>query len=263
MTSIENICEFLDQFAPTRLAEEWDNVGLILGDPERIARKVMTCLTVTHDSVREAIDKNVDLIVSHHPLPFRPMKRITTQRIPSRMIWELAQAGVSVYSPHTGFDSAAGGINQKLAERIGLSGIKPINPIEGDEDGLGSGRVGKFTDPVKFGELAKTIKTDFGLDFVKIIGDPETEVTRAGVACGSGGTFLSRAAAIGCDCFVTGEATFHTCLEADASKVNMILMGHYHSERFALEMLAKKISEQFSDVEVWASELENDPISIV
>ena len=263
MISIENIGEYLNQYAPTRLAEDWDNVGLILGDPERIARKIMTCLTVTDQSVQEAIDKHVDLIVSHHPLPFRPTKQITTTHTPTRLIWELAQAGISVYSPHTGFDSAADGINQMLATRCGLNKIKPMLPIVDDKEGLGAGRTGRFDAPTTFGDLANTIKKEFGIAQLQVVGDLEKQISKVGIACGSGGSFLGRAAAIGCDCLVTGEATFHTCLESQAKGVNLLLMGHFQSERFAIEVMAEKISQQFSELEVWPSEDESDPLSLI
>ena len=104
MTKIQQVCEYLDQFAPTRLAEEWDNVGLLTGDRAAECQKIMTCLTVTPDSAAEAIEQGASLIVSHHPLPFRPLKRLTTDSTPSRLVWELARANVAIYSPHTGFD---------------------------------------------------------------------------------------------------------------------------------------------------------------
>jgi len=88
MTTVQTVCDFLESFAPTSLAEEWDNVGLILGDPELAVRKVMTCLTVTPESAQEAIETKADLIVSHHPLPFRKTRRITTESTPTRLVWE-------------------------------------------------------------------------------------------------------------------------------------------------------------------------------
>ena len=139
---INDVCEFLEAFAPPRLAEEWDNVGLLVGDPELAVTRIMTCLTVTPESAEEALERNVNLIVSHHPLPFRPLKRITADRYGSQLLWKLIRQGVSIYSPHTSFDSAALGINQMLAERLKLQDIRPLNPIAEDPDGLGSGRVG-------------------------------------------------------------------------------------------------------------------------
>ena len=120
MTLISDIASWMESIAPLRLSAEWDNTGLLLGDESREARRVMTCLTLTPESVREAIDRKADLVVSHHPLPFRPLKRITTAETSGRLLWQLASAGISIYSPHTAWDSAAAGINAMLAERLKL-----------------------------------------------------------------------------------------------------------------------------------------------
>lgn len=259
VATILDACNFLDQFAPTRLAEDWDNVGLLVGDSKGIASKIMTCLTVTPDTVSEAIDRGADMIVAHHPLPFRAIKRITTDTIPSKMIWQLIRAGVSIYSPHTGFDSASTGINQMLAERLGVNDAQPLQPIENDPDGLGSGRYGT-TDVKTFGNLIDSCKQQFGLTGLHVVGAVENPVQKIAMACGSGGSFLGKAIAKGCDTFVTGETTFHTCLEAESSGVNLLLLGHFSSERFAVEVLAAKLASEFADLEVWASENESDPL---
>jgi dinuclear metal center YbgI/SA1388 family protein len=263
VTKIQSICEFLDQFAPTALAEEWDNVGLILGDPSREASNIMTCLTVTPESATEAIENEVDLIVSHHPLPFSATKRITTDRTPTRLIWELAQAGVSIYSPHTGFDSAVGGINQMLCDRLGIASTAPLIPNRKNPEMPGAGRIGKLSSPITLRDFAEKIKADFELPRLQVAGDLDAKVQRVATACGSGGSFLSKAVARGAECLVTGEATFHSVLEARASNAGLILMGHYFSERFAIEVLAEKMSAEFSDAKVWASEREYDPIQSV
>lgn len=260
MTKINSICNFLNQFAPTTLAEDWDNVGLILGDATADAKKVMTCLTITPESVAEAIENQVDLIVSHHPLPFSATKRITTDRTPTRMIWQLAQAGVSVYSPHTGFDSAVGGINQMLCDRLEISSTEPVIPNRKDPKQPGAGRIGKLVTPVTLREFAEKVKRDFALPRLQVVGDLDSEIQRVATACGSGGSFLSKAASRGANCLVTGEATFHTVLESRACSVGLILMGHYFSERFAIEALADELQAGFPDVSIWASKAESDPI---
>ena len=262
MATIQNVCSFLDQFAPTRLAEDWDNVGLLAGDADSPANKIMTCLTITPASTAEAIERGADMIVSHHPLPFRALKRITTDQIPSRMLWQLIRANVAIYSPHTGFDSAMSGINQMLADRIGLTDTQPLNPIVDDEDGLGSGRVGT-AEIGSFGELVEICKQQFGLSGLHVVGSTNNQIQKVAIACGSGGSFLGKAIAAGCDTFITGETTFHTCLEAESSGVNLLLLGHYSSERFAIEVLAEKLSSQFEQMEVWASEKESDPLTWV
>jgi dinuclear metal center YbgI/SA1388 family protein len=120
MIPLSAILEHLEEFAPLDLAAEWDNVGLLLGDRGAPIQRIMTCLTVTPESAGEAVDENAQLIVTHHPILFRPIQRITSATPEGRMLLALARAGVAVYSPHTAFDNAAGGINNLLAERLGL-----------------------------------------------------------------------------------------------------------------------------------------------
>ena len=268
MTKIKHICSFLDSFAPTRLAEDWDNVGLLAGDPDGPATRIMTCLTITPESASEAIAEKADLIVSHHPLPFRPLKRLTTETVPSRLLWELIRAGVSIYSPHTGFDSASEGINQTLSQRIGMHHISPLTPIVDDLDGLGAGRIGEMSSSTTLADFVTNVKNCFSLDGLHIVGKRTAEVQKIAVACGSGGSFLEQAIGAGCDTFVTGEATFHTCLEAKANGISLILLGHYASERFAVEDLAIRLQQEFGDAgnvsfKVWASQEESDPLSWV
>ena len=263
MTTIKDVSSYLDSFAPTRLAEDWDNVGLLVGDPIASVSRIMTCLTVTPESANEAIDQNVDLIISHHPLPFRPIKRLTTTTTPSRLVWNLARAGVSIYSPHTGFDSASEGINQSLAERIGMTDIMPLVPIKDDPQGLGAGRTGLLPSFDKLTSFVDKIKSKFELDGIQIVGDMQSDVSRIAVACGSGGSFLEKARRQHCDTFVTGEATFHTCLEAKANNISLVLLGHYQSERFAVENLAERLRKEFASVDVWASKEESDPLAWV
>ena len=225
MTKIAQVSQFLNQFAPTRLAEEWDNVGLLVGDPKLVVERMMTCLTVTPESAAEAISQQANLIISHHPIPFRPLKRITTETVASKLIWDLIRAGVSIYSPHTGFDSAVSGINQSLSQRLGIVDATPIKPILDDPEQLGSGRIGKLASAKPLGNFIDQIKSDFELQTVRAVGTAEHSVSKVAVACGSGGSFLAAAIRAGCDTFVTGEATFHTALEAKANRVAMVLLA--------------------------------------
>lgn len=263
MTTIAQISQFLERFAPTRLAEDWDNVGLLVGDPSQSAKKVMTCLTVTPESADEAIREGVDLIVAHHPLPFRPLKRITTESVASKMLWDLIRAGVSIYSPHTGFDSAKTGINQSLGQLLGIVELSPIQPLPEDPDELGAGRIGSLSESMSLNDFLAQVKTVFGKSTLEVVGQGDHVVRRIAIACGSGGSFLSRAQRLGCDTFVTGETTFHTALEAKANGVAMVLLGHYHSERFAVEALSDEIKQAFPSIEVWASVDECDPLNFV
>ena len=126
MPRLKDLCDYLDHFAPPLLAEEWDNVGLLAGDPQLPVHRVMTCLTITPQSAEESIRRHADLVVTHHPLPFRAIKRLVTTTTPGRLLWELLTHRVAIYSPHTAFDSTAAGINQRLSEGLGLQRHRAI-----------------------------------------------------------------------------------------------------------------------------------------
>jgi dinuclear metal center YbgI/SA1388 family protein len=123
MIPLSAILEYLEELAPLDQAAEWDNVGLLLGDRDAPIQQIMTCLTVTPESASEAVAENAQLIVTHHPILFRPIQRMTSATVEGRMLLGLAKAGVAVYSPHTAFDNAAGGINNLLAQKLGLKDV--------------------------------------------------------------------------------------------------------------------------------------------
>jgi dinuclear metal center YbgI/SA1388 family protein len=261
MSLLSDLCGFLDSFAPPVLSEEWDNVGLLVGDSKRQVERVMTCLTITPASCAEAVSQKADLIVTHHPLPFQPVRRLTTETTPGRLLLTLIQAGIAVYSPHTAFDSAAEGINQQLAEGIGLAEIKPLLPSSSDATiNLGSGRCGKFAAPLRLSEVASRLKSFLKIAGLHAVGPADALISTVAVACGSGGSFLEHAIRQDVDLLVTGETNFHTCLEAEANGVHLLLAGHFASERFAVEKLAEVLASEFPRLQVWASEQEADPL---
>ncbi len=258
MPHVADLAEFLETFAPAALAEPWDNVGLLVGRLEQPVMRVMTCLTITPESVSEAIAERADLIVTHHPLPFRPLKRLTGETPEGQMLLDLIGATIAVYSPHTAFDSAAEGINQRLAAGLELQDIVPLVPTS--ELGQGAGRHGRLAKPCSLTDLTGLVKKLLGIPQAQAVGPLDRTVTQVAVACGSAGEFLTPAQAAGCDALVTGEVRFHTALEAEALGMGLVLAGHFASERFALDALAGVLARQFRDIKVWASRAERDPI---
>ena len=268
--SVADVIQFVESLAAPALAEEWDNVGLLLGDAEAAVQSVMTCLTLTPDVAAEAIERNAGLVITHHPILFRSIKRLTADTTEGRMLLELVRAGVAVYSPHTAFDNGAGGINQWLAKQLGLKDITPLRPIEqaastaADRVSIaGSGRFGDFSEPISWTKFQKTLETKLNISQYQYVESDNPSLRRVGVACGAAAEYLRDAHCNGCQVFITGEARFHACLEARSLGMAMILLGHYASERPALEMLANQLSNQFPPLSVWASEKESDPISWV
>lgn len=131
MPAVAAVTEFLQQIAPLELAADWDNVGLLLGDSAAPVARLMTCLTVTPEVAAEAIAARADLIITHHPIFFRPTKRLVATAPDGRMLWSLARAGIAVYSPHTALDNAQGGINDLIARRLGLTEVGPLRSQTG------------------------------------------------------------------------------------------------------------------------------------
>ena len=260
MASVATVCEVLEQSAPCQLAEEWDNVGLLVGEPSREVTRLMTCLTITPASAAEAVEEDVQMIVTHHPLPFHQLRRVTSETIPGRLLLQLIEARIAIYSPHTALDSSGRGINQQLAEGIGLVRISPLLPGPDEGASLGTGRVGELDPPLSLGQLAGRVSRFLQTTRAQIVGAADRQIQRVAVACGSGGGFLQEAREAGCDLLLTGEARFHTCLEAEATGIALLLPGHFASERFALEQLAQQLADELPDVETFSSRRETDPL---
>lgn len=255
----------LAAIAPLELAESWDNVGLLVGDRAQGVRRVLTCLTLTPDVAREAIDEQADLIVTHHPVLFRPVQRLTSDTLEGAMLLSLIRNAVAVYSPHTAYDNAVQGINQQLADRLELTDVQPLRPAaalssSAETASLGSGRRGLLPQPQTLSQLREQVQRSLSTSAVQFVGDPDRRIARLAIACGSAAEYLADAAKADCDALLTGEARFHACLEARALGVALILAGHYATERFAVETLAARITAEWPGIEAWASRCETDPL---
>ena len=262
MTTLQEITNFLESFAPLSLSEEWDNTGLLIGDrcrSEKIDR-VMTCLTLTPDVAEEAIAQQANLVVTHHPILFQAVQCITSDTTEGAMILKLIEANIAVYSPHTSYDSAQKGINQQIATSLGLTNIDILRPLE-DQPTSGAGRYGDLSKPVLLSELNKQIKQVLNINALQFVGDADATISRIGIACGSAAEFLHDAKQHGCQALLTGEARFHACLEARSNEIALVIAGHYATERPAMEFLATRLQTEFINLKTWCSNAETDPVN--
>ena len=259
------ILDFLSDLAPPELAEEWDNTGLLIGQRDDAVSSIMTCLTLTPDVAEEAVSKGASLVIAHHPILFRAVKKLTDETSEGRMLLSLIRAGVAVYSPHTSYDSAYEGVNRQLAASLNLANVQPIRTL--DESGstsndelIGSGRFGDLPTEVSLTDFVELVKQALKIDNTWFVGDSAAMIRRVGIACGAAAEFMDDAARHGCDVLLTGEARFHACLEARTRGITLVLPGHYPTERPAMENLAARLANQFPDLNVWASSVEADPV---
>jgi dinuclear metal center YbgI/SA1388 family protein len=182
---------------------------------------------------------------------------LTSDTVVGRLLLDLVAANIAVYSAHTAFDSADEGINQRLAAGLDLHDIAPLAP---QLDSSGAGRWGRLAAPISLAQLAECLKRFLAIEHLHFVGRPEQIIDAVAVACGAADDFLQAARQNRCGAMVIGEARFHTCLEAEASGVSLLLPGHFASERFGVECLADALARQFSDMHVWSSRNERDPV---
>jgi len=249
----------LEQLAPLALAEPWDNVGLLAGDPRGDLVRVLCCLTLTPDVADEAIAGGASLVVTHHPLPFRDVRSLSTDTIDGGTLWRLCRAGVAVYSAHTAYDSAVGGVNDQWAAGLGLTGVRALVPS--DDPPGGAGRIGLRSETAFAALTRDALRVASPAASLRVVPPRSGEARVVAIACGSGGSLLDGALAAGCDALLTGEMSFHDCLRCRSLGVGVILTGHYASERFAVEALASRLADELSGVPVTASHVESDPLA--
>jgi dinuclear metal center YbgI/SA1388 family protein len=259
MPTLDHVIAALEQIAPLRLAAEWDAVGLLVGGRRPQIARVMTCLSLTPDVAAEAVREQADLVVTHHPLPFRPVPRITADTATGRVLLDLIGAGIAVWSSHTAWDSAAGGINDQLAALLGLDHVAPIEP-DAIHPLAGFGRAGTAPPGWSVAQLSRHVAERLTVPAAQVVGDADRPAGRVGIVCGSGGDSLEAARRAGCTTFLTGEIKLHQALEARAGGLAVIAVGHHASERFSMEVLARRLAEAATGLSCWASRDETDPI---
>jgi dinuclear metal center YbgI/SA1388 family protein len=257
------IVRWLDQLAPTATAASWDNVGLLVGDPAAPVRRVLTCLTVTRASVAEAVRREAQLIVSHHPVLFRAVKTLRADHPEAALVLQLARAGVAVASAHTAYDNAERGINEALGRLLGVGQLAPLRVNPKGPRGNGEGRVGTLAATMTLGAFAAAARRALGAGPMTVTGDLARPVTRVAIVCGAGDDFVADAHAAGADVLLTGEARYHQALAADERGLGLVAAGHHATERPGVEALAREIAAAFPGVEAWASVDETDPFQVL
>lgn len=237
---VRAIYDYIDSLAPFILAEPWDNPGLLTGSMEEEVTGILLSLDVTLESIRRAQEQGANLIVSHHPIIFSPIKRLMAGEI----IYEATRRGISVISAHTNYDKAAGGVNDILAAALELRELDVL------ERASGFGRYGRLTAELSPGEFAKKIEqvTELAPRY-----NPNGKAIRTvGVCGGSGGDMLVPAiqAGIPLDALVTADVKHHEFLIADTMGLTIYDAGHYATEALAMPPLAEQLSARFPQLPI-------------
>lgn len=236
MATVKQIFEFIDSFAPFSSQEKWDNSGLLLGDPEKQVKTAVVALDATKKTVEAAKNIGADMMVTHHPVIFSPLKKITAGSV----VYDLLTNGISTVSAHTCWDSAAGGVNDTLAK---LLGFENAQPMELEETATPMARLCEV-EPMSGEELARLVKEKLGCQLR--LADSGKPITKVAICGGSASSLVYEA--IGkADAFITGDLSHHVFIDAADSGMTVIAAGHFETEAPSMKPLTEKLKEKFTD----------------
>ena len=253
MAAVKDIFHYLDSIAPFATQLDFDNAGFLVGRGDRQVHRLLVSLDITEEVAKEAVERGAELVVSHHPVIFHPAKSVTDADPVGRTLLALIEGGVAAICAHTNLDASVGGVNDALAQRLGLTDLSVLEPsgVDGEGHTIGIGRVGTLAGGEAPGltAFAARVKEALGANGVRYV-DAGKPVRRVAVGGGACGDMLELARAQSCDTFVTSDVKYNQFLDARDLGVNLIDAGHYPTENVVCPVLVQKLREAFPEVEV-------------
>ena len=268
---VADMVGLMEKIAPAFLAESWDNCGLQVGDLQWPVKKVWVALDPLLPVIDAAAGQDVDLVITHHPLIFKPLRTVDLDRPEGKIIAAALNSRTAIFSAHTNLDSARDGINNELARKIGLDGLAPLVPVDPSAPSadatMGMGRIGGLKPPRTVAALAQQVKKQLGLSNVKIAGRGDRMIDKVAVCSGSGGSLLGNFLDSDAQVFITGDSRYHDARTVEEADRALIDIGHFASEHIMIDMLCRllagEVAEAGWDVRIEACKLERDPFELV
>ena len=255
------ITRWLEEVYPPKAAEDWDNVGLLVGDDTREVKRVFLALDLTEPVLEEAIEAHADMILTHHPMIFSGIKKINNHSFTGRKVLNLIRHNMVYYAMHTNYDVM--GMADLSADYLKLSDTQVLSVTEninGKEEGFG--RVGILPEPMTLAKCAQYVKKCNRLNDVRVYGNLECIVKKAAICTGSGKSMIREAIAAGADVYITGDIDYHTGIDTVAEGLPLIDAGHYGTEYIFAEAMKQKLLEQFPDLEIICAKVQN-PYTVI
>ena len=268
MLSCQLIMNALERIAPRRLAEDWDNPGLLVGSYAQKVGRVLVALDVDDAVVAEAIERKADLIVAHHPAIFRGIKQLRTDLPLGKRLAALLTHNIAVAAAHTNLDAARGGVNDVLAAHLGLEKLSAF-VITHQEDGVTEsiGRVGTLPAPMSIEDFARTVRERLGVSHVRLAAAAARPVRRVAVCGGAGADFIDDAMRRGADVYVTGDVKYHDAQRAVEQGMHIIDAGHFGTESPVLPALAEQLRTELAsergEIEIFVTNTQRDVFDVI
>lgn len=245
----KEIMNWIEERYPVSYAEEWDNVGLLVGRDDKEVACVFLALDLTDEVLKQAEEAGADLIITHHPMLFSPVKKINNQSVNGRRILKLIREDISYYAMHTNYDVM--GMADLSAEYLQLKETEVLDVTVASEKGPeGFGRVGELPREMSLRECALFVKEQLSLPDVRVYGDPGQPVRRAAVCTGSGKSMIRQALEAGADVYVTGDIDHHTGIDTAAEGMGLIDAGHYGTEYIFMEAMRQALGSAFPGLRI-------------
>lgn len=256
---IKEVLSALERFAPLPLQEGWDNAGLQVGLTEAEVSGALLCLDVNERIIDEAVAKGLNLVVSHHPLLFRGLKTIGDGDYVQRTVLKAIRNGITVVSMHTNMDNAHGGVNYKIAEKLGLTDVRFMAPKTVDGVEAGSGVVGELPKEMAADDFVLMVKRVFGVECAMCNELLRRKIRRVAICGGAGDFLLDDAVRAGADAFITGEMHYHVYFGRE-QQLQICVIGHYQSEQYTSEVFRKVIEDACPGLPLHIAETCTNPI---
>ena len=253
---VKDVMAVIEEFAPLALQEKWDNSGLCIGSPEDKVSSVLLGLDCTPELVDEAIASGADMIVTHHPLIFSGLKKISAEDLVGEAVVKAIRAGISVYAAHTSADKVIAGVSGAMAARLGL---KDVRILDEDGEGTGLGVVGNLPEPMTAQDALELVKERFALKVVKSSKPVGCKIERVAMCGGSGGSLIGAARAAGAQLYISGDISYHNFFTPEGFMIMDI--GHYESEIEIVDILFSLIKKNFPTFAVRITQnMQSNPI---
>ncbi len=241
--NVKWVAQAMNEFAPEKLAYENDNVGLLVGETETEVKTILVALDLSFPVIEEAIALKADMVVTHHPIMRKAVKRVTDENSTGKKIISLIKNNIAFYASHTCLDICDGGTNDVLFDMLGLVGKQKL--LKEEKDGFSIGRIGDLPYTMKLTDIIAIIKKRLSLDFVSFVGDLNTKITRVGLCTGSasGVEFLEEAHNRGCHLYISGDVTFHNAMAADELGICLIDGTHFSTEVIVVPAICERLEK--------------------
>lgn len=254
---VKDVAAAIEAFAPLGLQESYDNAGLIVGRPDDEVHRALLAVDVTEDVLAEAVREDCDMVITHHPIVFHPLKRLNSASAVERCVEQAVRRGIALYAAHTNLDSAPEGMSWRVAHILGLENIAVLQP---SADGAGFGVVGELPEAASSESFMRTVMERFGVKALRHGDMVRDTVRRVAICTGAGGSLIGEAHAVAADIYLTADLKYNDFMRHEGRMI-LVDMGHFESEYCAIEILFDILSKNLPIFAVRKSVCSRNPVN--